>query len=101
MLVVALIALSRGSEVRPPPKFIRSLEPEKFFPDSLERGDGGGGWEGEKTSQRRKREIGNHPIGFWVSLVGGCKDSIFFRPMTGVWGSEERKISPAWERHLV
>lgn len=46
MLVVALIALSRGSEARPPPEFIRSLEPEKFFPDSLERGEGGCGWEG-------------------------------------------------------
>lgn len=72
MLVVALIALSRGSEARPPPKFIRSLEPEKFFPDSLERG------EGEKASQRRKREIGNHPIGFLVSLGEKAVRTHFF-----------------------
>lgn len=59
MLVVALIALSHGSDRR---NLLESLGPEKIFLDSLER-EGGGGRGVRKPRKGVKGRL-DHPIGF-------------------------------------
>lgn len=48
---MALIALSLGSEARPPPKFIKIAIGKKIFLDSVEWGGGGGGGGGARGGE--------------------------------------------------